>query len=259
MFFRTMVFALTTLTCSTALAGEPCYTELKAALPAHGTVVFGELHGTEEIPDFVFQCVKEFADRKETVRVFLEFAASENARAASFMRGEVGESELLSEKHWSKRDGRASIAMLSMMRKLRSLSNSGVLVFGFDQGGAPDREQAMMDNFITNRSANGYNIVLTGNLHARLTGGVEWNPALLPFALRLKKSQQDVLSFNAAYQGGTAWICMPECGANEVEGTDEGALKRGGPRLVFSRADPAFDGYFRVGKIHASPDRKSVV
>lgn len=228
-----------------------CYAQLKQRLPDGGTIIFGELHGSAEIPQFFVDCARGFVEKKEAVNIVLEFQASENALVEKFMRGEIGEADLVKGAHWARQDGRASLAMLRLFRDLKALSASGVCVSGFDLSGyEPDREQAMMRNFMSVYSRTGYNLVLTGNVHARLARGMPWNPEYTPFAKHLHDHVANVISLDAHYPAGTAWVCTPDCGIHQLIATD--AAKSAPADIVYSSENPAFSGYFRVPAITAS-------
>jgi hypothetical protein len=232
-------------------AHASCYQQLKQRFPVAGTIVFGEMHGSAEIPQFVFDCAREFAANKEQVRVFLELPVSDNRNIEKFVRGEIGEDDVVKTRHWSGQDGRASEAML---RLLRDLKTSGIPVSGFDMGaGERDREKAMARNFMGAYSRTGYNLVLVGNVHARLVNGAPWggNPDFVPFAKQLRDQGADLVSLDARYSSGSAWNCAPDCGVHPAMG---GAVERNGAdsAVVYSNQDPAFNGYFHVGSITAS-------
>lgn len=71
------------------------------------------MHGSAEIPQFFLDCAREFAEHQEPFRIFLEFQASENATVERFMRGEIDDRELIKAPHWTRQDGRSSLAMLA--------------------------------------------------------------------------------------------------------------------------------------------------
>lgn len=234
-------------------AQASCYAQLKQRLPQAGTVVFGEMHGSAEIPKFFVDCAREFAAHKESLTVFLEFQASENQTVERFMRGEIDDRELIKAPHWSRQDGRASLAMLDVFRELKALPGPRIGVFGFDRsGGEAGRDKAMMANFLALYSPTGYNLVLTGNIHARLARGMPWNPDFVPFAQHLQKKLANMVSLNVRYPAGSSWTCSPLCEANPLEATDTKPRRAGDAEVMFSNADPAYNGYFRVGSISAS-------
>lgn len=230
-----------------------CYVQLKQHLPQAGTIIFGEMHGSAEIPQFFLDCAREFAEHKEPFRIFLEFQASENATVERFMRGEIDDRELIKAPHWTRQDGRSSLAMLALFRDLKALPVAHLAVYGFDlSSNEQDREKAMMRNFMNGYSPAGYNLVLTGNVHARLARGMPWNANLVPFAAHLNEKLPNVVSLAARYPAGSAWNCAPICEINPLDPTDLAKHSAGDPEVVFSTDNPAYNGYFRVSKISAS-------
>lgn len=248
---RTSIGLLAVCWSVTSLAQASCYSTLKAQMPQAGTVIFGELHGTTEIPKFFSQCVREFVSNGEEVRVFLEFPASQSATAGRYLRKEADEPVLLSAPHWKTEDGRASQAMLALYRDLRGLPAPGVTLSGIDaDAGEADREQAMARNFLAAYSPKAYNLVLVGNLHAQLGKSRFSSIGGAPFGQRIQERLGKVISLDARYQAGTAWICTGYCGKMDLSGNQPtgGALG-----IAMSGEDPAFSGVFSVGKVTASP------
>jgi len=234
--------ALLALAAPAAQAG--CHAALKARLPQSGTVIFGELHGTKEIPAYFAACVREFADRGENVRVFLEFDASDTEHTARYLRGEIDEAALLSSRRWSGQDGRSSIAMLGLHRALK-----GMDVVGFVPGqGTVGGNAGMGEIFLHQRLASGYNLVLVGDSHARLTHGKD--DGYVPFGEYVQARAKNVVSLRARYSGGTAWVCMPYCEASPMPRNVSALPLR---QISFASKDKAFTGYFGVGAISASP------
>lgn len=137
-------------------AQASCHAALKQRLPQSGTVIFGEMHGTNEIPAFFSACVHEFVERGEKVRVFLEFDAANTEHTSKYLRGEIDEAALLSSPRWRVHDGRTSVAMLELHRALK-----GVQVVGIVQAvGVADGNAAMGKIFLQHRLEDGYNLVL---------------------------------------------------------------------------------------------------
>jgi hypothetical protein len=231
-----------------SVAQASCHAALKQRLPQAGTVIFGEIHGTNEIPAFFSACVREFLDRGETVKVFLELDAADTDHTAKYLRGEIGEAALLSSPRWRVHDGRTSLAMLELHRALK-----GVPVVGFVPGrGVADSNAAMGENFLRHRLENGYNLVLVGGTHAQLAAGKGDSFTSVPFGQYVQARSNNVLSLNARYTGGEAWACAPYCDANPLDGNEpDGATPA--KRIGFEDKDRRFNGYFSVGRVTASP------
>lgn len=225
-----------------------CHAALKQRLPHSGTVIFGEVHGTNEIPAFFSACVREFIERSEKVRVFLEFDVADTEHTAKYLQGEIDEAALLSSPRWQLRDGRTSLAMLELHRALK-----GVQVFGFAPGrGVADSNAAMGENFLKHQLKNGYNLVLVGGTHAQLAAGRGDSFASVPFGQYVQARSKNVLSLSARYTGGEAWACTPYCDANPLD-NNEPAGAMPAQRVGFGGKDRRFNGYFSVGKATASP------
>lgn len=229
-------------------AQASCHAALKQRLPQSGTVIFGEMHGTKEIPGFFSSCVREFIDHGEQVRVFLEFDASDTEHTAQYLRGEIDEAALLSSPRWRVHDGRTSLAMLELHRALKGLD-----VYGFAVGfGVPDTNAAMGENFMRQRLANGYNLVLVGNAHARLAAMKGMTYPSVPFGQYVQARSKNVISLDVRYTGGEAWVCMDYCEATPMPRNEPAGGKLAKP-ISFASKDRGFTGYFSVGAISASP------
>ena len=103
-------------------------------------------------------------------------------------------------------------------------------------------------------------IVLTGNIHNRLTTGMRWNPNLEPMAYLLKRlvPERELVSLIMTHSGGEAWVCMSgdasDCGARSMKGSPANGA---GVLLAPDTAGGAYSGRFFVGKITASPPARS--
>src|SRR2546430_9350177 len=110
---------------------------LEAAVKPGMLVVFGDIHGTAEIPDFVGDAARALA-KHQRVHVGLEMPVSETKALQAFLSGD--DQSLLDTPTWTRsyQDGRTSQAVLGLLRKLREARRSGLTieVFFFDD---PDR------------------------------------------------------------------------------------------------------------------------
>lgn len=229
-------------------AQASCHAALKGRLPRAGTVIFGEVHGTREIPAFFSRCVRDFIARGEAVRVFLEFPQEDSPHTARYLRGEIDEAALLASPHWTRQDGRSSQAMLALHRDLK-----GASVFGFAPGaGTYDYEEAMGRAFLQQHLADGYNFVLVGNVHARLAAGKVFSYRSVPFGQYLRDRLGNVVSLEARFTAGSAWVCAAYCESTRLGGNEPACATPAG-RIGFVHRDRGYTGYFSVGAISASP------
>lgn len=242
------------------------------ALPlGAGTVLlFGEIHGTTEAPDLVGDAVCQAVRRGVPVLVGLEMPVEERERVEAYLAsdGSAGALEaLLSSELWQReyQDGRSSRAMLALVDQLRRLRGAGgsVAVALFDETD-PSRERGVRDRDMAERLAKvlageegKLAVVLTGNVHARTTVGVRWDPELEPMGYLLARTLpgRRIVPLDLSSTGGTAWICTsaePEgCGARGMGGGSEGENRR-----ITLFPEPGNGGYlgtYHVGSISASP------
>lgn len=194
-------------------------------------LLFGELHGTEQSPGFVADVACNAAARELEVVVGLELADDEGQQW-----------------HRDYQDGRTSRAMAALIEALDDHS-----VLYFDTGGA-DRERAMAERLAASIEAHpqALHIVLTGNLHSRVSRGSGRRADFEPMGFLLKERFGDrVRSFDVAHAGGQAWICAPDCGPANV-GSRGPELSRG--VHLDSKPQPGgHDGWYAVGKLTLSP------
>ncbi|MDZ7791813.1 MAG: hypothetical protein U5L08_15220 [Xanthomonadales bacterium] len=270
--YRRLFAALTLL----ILPIAPSYASEEAAseppiqiedLPSHNVIVFGELHGTNEIPAFFGDQIESLLEAGHSVHVGLELSASEQEgiRHAMTLSESDQHRALLQLEQWrNTRDGRNSVAMarmLSRLGNLRTAFEDRLSVFSFDvgadwRGESNDRDQFMADNIGAVRSQipdESYLLVLTGNAHAFGVPGAPWDSDFRSMAVRLKETHP-VLSLRNLQTGGTAWICTPECGARKINGTNE--ERQPGIYLEPFDSDwsekPVHEGVFFVGELTAS-------
>ena len=239
-------------------ASASCYTELKKTLPGSGVIVFGEYHGTVEAPQFFLDCIREFVAKKEKVSVFLELPVTENQLLSNYGAGRIDERTLVQSSHWKIEDGRSSVAMLELLRALRTDLAAGRVasVAGIDQAKGGDyavRDRDMADNFMTAYRGQAYSMVLVGNLHARLTKGVPWDPKLKPFAMYVREKVGQMVSLDLRYGAGSAWSCTPKCGPDSMGEHLVGVTLPAVPSVEIQHTDAAYDGTWYVGQLNASP------
>lgn len=236
-------------------------------LPANGIIIFGELHGTNEIPAFFADQVESLLSAGRTVHVGLEMTASDNdaLRGAMNLPEAEQRSTLLELEQWRNgADGRNSLAMARMLRQLGDLQTrfeTRLSLFGYDvapgwRGESNDRDRFMAKAIGERRSRlsdDDYLLVLAGNVHAFGAPGAPWDAAFRSMTVRLKEDHS-VLTLRNLHSGGTAWICTPECGPRAVRGMDQ--TRTPGIYLEPFSMDwsdqPVYDGVFFVGELSAS-------
>lgn len=265
--------------CATASVGRPqpvrCgYAPLPPAWRAPGKVLlFGELHGTRELPEAFGEMVCHAAGSGPVV-VGLEHPLSEERRLAALLAAssEAERSALLrSSPFWTSRYqyGATSRAMAALLARLAVLRAAGlpVEVFAFDQekdapaAGRDERMAAAVASKVRERPG-AQVLVLTGNLHAGTDRGAPWDPSARFMGAFLKDAGLDVVGLDFAGKG-LAWACMaPDresvahverqvCGPTPIDHSANAA----GPGLTIlaSPAPEGFLGRWGVPSLSASP------
>ena len=234
------------------------------------TLLLGEIHGTEESPAFALEVACHASAEGDPVVVGLELRSSEQERVDAFMNSEGTDEDrnaLLAGPTWraSYQDGRASHAMVQLIDGLRKLRRDGrkVSVVLFDasgKNGGQQRERDMARNLAAAAAASpgAVLVVLTGNMHSRVTKGTSRNSEYEPmgYLIGQEESVGRLISLNVAHAGGSAWICAPDCGVSSLSGAHESSAWR--IEIDDETRPPGHLGWYHVGAITASvPSRMS--
>ena len=236
-----------------------CYKEIKTRLPSHGVIIFGEIHGTTELPAFFLDCVQEFHRNNERVQIFLEFPTDIDVLLKEYVQEKISLTKFISESHWKKNDGRASIAMLNLINEVKNTGLGNIPIFAIDASKyVENRDAEMMSNFMKSFSSDSYNIVLVGNLHAQLKAYHRGTKIITPFASLLKGKISEIASFRAAYPAGSAWVCTPDCGLKNIDKNDDEFEEFPINNVYWGKVEVKYSGVFKVGSISASSPARNV-
>jgi hypothetical protein len=248
---------------SAAATPGPAAIELPAAaLPPHGTLLLGDLHGTREIPAFVGAVVAT-ASARESVVLALEIPADLGPSLQAFLASDGGPEarrRLVATPWWQDpyQDGRRSVATAELLDTVRRLRAAGrrIEVIGIDVAAGAEREareEGMARNVIDARRAHpeAALVVHAGNLHTSKRE-VPSSPGYAWMAMRIERAGVPLVSLNPRWGDGTAWTCRDaqadHCGASFLAGRD---VERG--IHLESLRDGQYDGWFGVGPVTASP------
>jgi hypothetical protein len=236
----------------------------EAWLRAGVTLLLGEIHGTEEAPRAVETWVCQAAARDLPVLVALEIPRSEQDRIDRFLASagdEAARADLLSGVFWTRtyQDGRSSRAMASLLAALHQSRRSGVdvRVSALDIDGAGDRDAAMAGRLADEirGEPRRFAIALAGNWHTRLIAGAPWDTDYRPLGLQLRELAPgaEIVSFDLAHSGGSAWVCYSadaaDCAVRRLKGDGRASASI---ELVAAAGPAPFSGRQNLGEIHAS-------
>ena len=247
-------------------------------LLAPGTILlFGEIHGTRELPAFFGEAVCH-ASAAHDVVVGLEIPGSESERVSAFLRSSGASADrdaVLAGPFWTDgyQDGRRSEAMARLLERLRVLRAIGrhvdVMLFDVEPSeSGPDRDERMAQTIMEYQRAHAGPVLMAymGNVHARTTIGVPWNPKLKPLGWYLSQHGLRVRSLDSGSPGGSAWMCYVEdasdpraeqvCGPHALSGSSRLPAHAG----IWLHAMPSpegFDGVYAVPALSSSPPAAS--
>lgn len=225
--------------------------------------IFGEMHGTKDIPEFFFEQIKEEFKLTKNVTVGLElpgrfnnlfnyFDSLKKPPSKTAIRKKLTEDEF-----WCQlTDGRDSDAMLALLVDLIHLkyknptSNVSILSLRTGKGFYEDGVPYFAETFRANKNSSGF--ILIGNSHARLVEGQ------ISFASELKKQNLDVISLNAATKSGSFTQCLIGgiCETKPFKGTDIYNME--GIHLLKNRNNYWFDGDYFIKKITPAQTAKNL-
>lgn len=233
-------------------------------LVAGRITLFGELHGTEQMPAFVGNVLCHAWKRHVPTTLALELASESSPRFDAFVHSASdslsARAELLADSVWREDppDGRTSQAMLLLLERARSFSRAGadVRVILFSRPSTPTRDSTMaaeLSRAIASEPSRVV-VVLTGNIHSRVGAGTASDSSFRPMGLRLRDlvRPRRVVGLDASYQSGTAWVCLTDgtpCGAHSLSG--RGVVPP--DDIELGPLEKRYDGLFGVGAIVASP------
>ncbi|MBD8679423.1 hypothetical protein [Sphingomonas sp. CFBP 13720] len=250
--------------------------------------VFGEVHGTQEAPELFGRVACALAAQGKSVLVAVEHDVSfDPAYQAAWRQPPEKFAAALLQAGWKgSRDGKGSVAMLDMLKRLHQLAWQGRAIrltafdgerddvqhrkFGTLPGQRP-REAAQADNIriAADQASYDFILVLTGNFHASKQSFKRGGTAVEPMAMHLARIGP-MVTLDARYSRGSAWTCELKPGMRSEPGKPiskdaiECAIHSVGmqPDLgqnqflslnASSDADDAYDGFFWLGTIHGSP------
>jgi hypothetical protein len=244
----------TTDECGTVITG------VDALLAPGKTLIIGELHGTRELPAAVgtLACM---ASRHGPVVVGVELSAHPTFDAfLASDGGEAARTALLSAPAWREpmQDGRTSEAMVLLVERVRQLRQQGrdveLLAFDASETRSQTRDRAMADLVLARRAVrpDAAFVLLMGNLHARKVAGSPWKPSD-GYGWLASLIAEQVVSLDASYPAGTAWLCTDldaaSCAVNTVQPTSRPTRSL----AVRLEAGRAYDGLLDVATVTASP------
>jgi hypothetical protein len=209
--------------CADSSTGRQAHCRDIGELPSGDLLMFGEMHGSVEAPALIAEVACHLSIDNE-IAIGLEIPTSEQERIDDYLASngtKEDEDRLTASTFWQNgNDGRSSIAMLNLLRSIRTLDGIGhpIDVFAFDEqlDGRTNRDVAIATGIRRYRDANPSKkiVALMGNIHAMQETFTIEDVSIIPSGQLLK--DLNPLSVLIAYPKGTVWACMPDCTVHSV-------------------------------------------
>jgi hypothetical protein len=300
-------FCLVASTAPTSVAETPLHHDLpdgECTVPAGGAevaarrskfIVFGEMHGTRESPEFLGALACGLASRGERLLIAVELNATANSaiQNAWLVHNEQFDEALRTSGWFGRKDGVGSTAMFELLQKLHRLRVQGksIDVVAFNSfsdneqrqrfkglPGQGPHEAAQAENIRRASQSRRYDhiLILVGNLHARKVPVENGAVSYQPMAMQLG-SAAEVITLNMQSSGGSMWNCLTkpnvtlergkppppdalDCGIHE---TGRSPFDLGPPAFIRlgelpgKPTDPNYDGFYWLGQVNGSPPAAS--
>jgi hypothetical protein len=246
-------------------------TGLPQELREPGSVVlFGETHGTQELPAFFGEAVCTTASSGLPVEVGIELPSADQGALDAFLASPGGRADveaLIATPFWTRdtQDGRSSQAMLALLERVRQLRAAGLTIhaFSFDlSANGAEHEQGMAENIASHTKAHpeALAMVLVGEVHSWKEKGAPWDPKFLPMGWYVREAGIRVRSLGRSTPAGTQWSCLGKsmadlkCEASTTPARNPSPSGRAtGIEILPEPSKEGFDGLFVTPSITSSP------
>jgi hypothetical protein len=224
-------------------------------------ILLGEIHGTQEGPQYVAQVVCHALRKDLNVTVGLELPQSDQSVINAYLNSKGNESAIasvLSLSFWGReyQDGRASQAMFELIEYLRKLkeTQANIDLLLIDNPASDDRDIAMAKTIISRakENKNDFMIILTGNYHNMIYDGSGQMGSYVLSAFDTNR----VVSLLQRYSGGSAWLDIGEEGIGPIGLIGDGLNE---VSITLDDSLGEYQGYFDMDSIHYSRPAKEMI
>jgi hypothetical protein len=222
-------------------------------------ILFGELHGTNEIPSMFGSVACNLVDNQNNKRILigLELPSSFDRQFARI--GKVPTKQIQDDVNrmdfWKGMgDGRHSYAMRQLVLRLITYASdnaSRVFLIAFEQPHIDSEGAAAVLSRIKEVQAD-QTLILVGNYHARKTR-MPKGPEYLPLGANLSSENRSVVSLDGRFESGNAWVCLPQCAARSIP--SQLNTGRDGQFLELTNEIEGYDGFYHISRLSISDAR----
>lgn len=242
---KIMILLIFSLTNFSYAADLPCTATTKIDIKniQPKIVIVGELHGTNEIPEFVGELACSFIKAGKKLILGLEIPTDTQEAINTYMSSQgtpFDKEKLIESEFGARQDGRSSRAMLELvesMRKIRAIGKD-LAVMGFDISVGNllpplhpgekiwkgERNMAMARNIESRARVYPEHtfLILTGATHAYKKKGAPWDAEHEAMAYLLSQRLPTYI-IAVSSPGGTGWFCptldatgKAQCGSHPI-------------------------------------------
>ena len=219
-------------------------------------VLFGELHGTNEIPKMFGKVACNLISNQSGKIILIGLELPADFDDAFLKIGKIPEKQIASEidkmGFWSEmKDGRHSRAMHELTLRLISYANNSrgrVFLIAFERPNIDSNGAAAILSRIKEVHAD-QTLILVGNNHARMER-MPNGPEYPPMGENLSSSGRSIVSLDGRFEAGDAWICIKQCAARPISRPLN--IGRDGEFVELTRGIHGYDGYFHISQLTVS-------
>lgn len=250
-----------------------CKTELDASIFERKLILFGELHGTKEAPEFFLNAVCNSLQYAPKTYVILEKYKDEQSYISDYLNTQNAPVSSLvnNQPSWSRKvqDGRRSDAIAALFVQLKLLKQQGANIEVIavapsskqHKKGIP-KAQAMAQNvrdvITAAKDKKALFLGLFGRTHIRVEkiSHNENTPKKPQMGYLLR--DLNLLSLEIKHLDGTAWVCYPgkntpfECGSKARDANTQ-KWPQASSIMMYDALINGYHGGFFVGAISSSP------
>lgn len=221
--------------------------------------LFGEIHGTVEMPSLVGNLIKCFLRKSLRVCLHLEIPRDSESFFGQFINGGAVRDCHVSEFWTEVDDGRASKALFDLMSQLKSLYDQfgdslGLFCFDVSWGvSVLERERSMAEYFLKSAEVaqDALHIIYAGNFHAQTRVAASFPTPIVPMGVHIVEAGFPLTSVFLSHTGGSA--CFSDGERAQSRQVLPSAMEAQSPgQLVRLGLDYPWDWEYNVGPVNAS-------
>ncbi len=188
-------------------------------------ILIGEMHGTNEAPQYTEGMVNLWLNQGRKVILGLEMEGYEQSRIDSFLSS--GNFSIIKRMAFFndrfKKGGRSSIAMGNLIKWCYGKQNLKIVCLDIANWKIKNRDSmmAVCIDSVLKSNPGAMLITLTGNVHNKLDAD-QYGKPMGYWAYNLRNPvlrRKQIASVDIAFVNGTAWCCQPDCGIHDESGS----------------------------------------